>query len=123
MGRKTKAARVVLVLGMGLALAGCGRFGLGWPGSGSSEILFEGQRFNATARAVERRDKQSFVVSVPGAVQSLRGPILAGDHAGKKHCIHFFGTSDIDWTVGPDTDPAALVIEGGALRFAGRCRD
>lgn len=124
--RKTGAGRtnaIIAMLCVGLALTGCGRLGFGGVGGGSSEIRFDGQRFNARARATERRDKQTFVVTVPNAVRSLQGARMAGDHAGKSHCIRYFGTSDIDWTVGPQTDPAALVFEGGTLRLAGRCRD
>lgn len=129
-GLRTGAGRArvgVAMLCAGLALTGCERLGLGGLGlssfGGGSEIRFDGQRFRAVARPVERRDKQAFVVTVPGVSRSLQGAILAGDHAGKEHCVHYFGTSDIDWSVGPRTDPAALVIDGDTLRLAGRCRD
>ena len=84
---------------------------------------FDGVRFNATASAESRQDRAAFTAVVRGAEASLTGAVQAAEHEGIRHCITYFGTSDIAWQVGPDTPPEALPIENGTLRLTGRCRD
>jgi hypothetical protein len=111
------APKFLILLGLAAVLGGCGLLG------GGTQPVFDGHRFSAKARALEWRDKQDFTVTVRGVSRSLTGALQAGEHAGIRHCITYFGTSWIDWTVGPDTDPAALVRDGDSLRLAGSCRD
>ena len=42
---------------------------------------------------------------VNGVSASLDGAREAGRHEGTKFCIDAFGTSKINWKVGPDTEP------------------
>ncbi len=117
--------RATITLGLVLLVAGCGtlsNLGQGL-GIGRKQVLFEGQRFRAKAQAVERRDKQEFVVSVRPVQASLDGARQAAEYQGVRHCIKYFGTSDIDWQIGPDTDPGSLPIDGDTLTFRGSCID
>ncbi len=110
--------RFAIFLMMGLAVAGCSKLNL----NSSKGQTFDGQSFKAKAKA-ERSDRQHFVASVKPVSNSLDGAIEAAEHQGIRHCIEYFGTSDIDWEVGPNTDPAALVVEDDTLTFMGTCRD
>ena len=62
-----------------------------------------------------------FVVSVKDASVSLDGARAAGGYEGTRYCIANYGTSRIDWTVGPDTEPQNLVIDKDTLNFQGTC--
>ena len=85
-------------------------------------ILFDGIHFRTKAKAIDRKvSAADFGVEVKSASQSLDGARAAGEYAGIRYCIANFGSSRIDWAIGPDTDPAALRIEGDTLTFRGTC--
>lgn len=110
--------KVILLVCLGVALAGCGeRFKLTKKGD-----TFDGQFFRGSAKA-DRNDRQNFVASVRPVSASFDGAVQAAAHQGVKHCIEYYGTSEIEWTIGPDTPRDALVIENDTLTFLGKCRD
>ncbi|MGH1413319.1 MAG: hypothetical protein ACRBB0_07480 [Pelagimonas sp.] len=111
--------RFAIFLMMGLAMAGCSKLGMLSTGKNPS---FDGQQFRGGAKA-NRSDRQHFVATVKPVSKSLEGAIGAAEHQGIRHCIEYFGTSEIDWEVGPQTDPDALVVENDTLTFMGTCRD
>ncbi|MCB1365381.1 MAG: hypothetical protein KDK02_14755 [Rhodobacteraceae bacterium] len=85
-------------------------------------VLFDGHYFPAKAAAVDRKATLAdFVVSVKDASVSLDGARAAGGYEGTRYCIANYGTSRIDWTVGPDTEPQNLVIDKDTLNFQGTC--
>jgi len=85
-------------------------------------ILFDGINFRTKAKAVDRKvSAADFRVEVKKATQSLDGARGAGEYGGIRYCIANFGSSRIDWAIGPDTDPAALRIEDDTLVFRGTC--
>ena len=115
----TRILTLVLVLA---TVAGCGRLGLG--GKASSRLdVFDGQIYRGTARAESRSDRQAFAASVRPVSRSFDGAVLAAEYQGIRHCIRYFGTSDIDWIVGPDTPREALRVADDTLTFTGRCVD
>ena len=83
-------------------------------------VFFDGKYFPAKAKHV-KGDRQSFSVSVRKAGQSLTGAREAGRHAGVRHCIENFGTSEIDWSQGPDAEDGQLILSGGSLILKGKC--
>ena len=110
--------RKAVMIGMlALAVAGCSR------NNGRDEILFDGQRFRGSAKAVERADRQVFVASARPVSASLEGAAQAAAYEAVRHCLRYFGTSDIDWITGPDSIATAPVIDGDALQLQGSCRD
>lgn len=85
-------------------------------------ILFDGIHFRTKAKPVDRKvSVADFRVEVKNATQSLDGARGAGEYGGIRYCISNFGSSRIDWAIGPDTDPAALTLEGDTLVFRGTC--
>jgi hypothetical protein len=108
-----------------LVLPGCSRLGLGLDlGRGDTRFdVFDGQTFRGGARAPERQDRQTFVATARPASNSLDGAVRAAEYNGIKHCIRYFGTSDIVWEVGPDTAPEALPVADDTLSLRGRCVD
>ena len=83
-------------------------------------VAFDGVFFNAKARKVEKQN-DVFTVTVKKVSQSLDGAREAGRHAGTEYCIEKFGTSRIQWGIGPDTPPEQLQIVGDSITFDGKC--
>ena len=81
---------------------------------------FEGHYFRTTVAKVDKQ-LDVFTVPVRAAAQSVEGARQAGEHAAISHCVQYYGTSDIKWTVGPDTPAEELRIVDDRLVFSGRC--
>ncbi|KUF09082.1 hypothetical protein [Pseudoponticoccus marisrubri] len=114
-------ALAVLAL-VALALPGCDRVRNAFDFGSSADPVFDGERYRGQARS-EARNRQSFIASASPVSNSLEGAVLAAEHEGIKHCIQYYGTSDIDWEVGPDTPRDALRIDGDTLTLVGTCKD
>ncbi|WP_170758887.1 hypothetical protein [Ruegeria lacuscaerulensis] len=86
-------------------------------------ILFDGKSFRAKANPVDKKAMPTeFTVVVNGVSASLDGAREAGRYEGTKFCIANFGSSRIEWKVGPDTEPQNLRISDDKLTFAGTCQ-
>jgi hypothetical protein len=83
-------------------------------------IAFDGEFFRTK---VKRVDKQLdvFTVNIRDVSRSLEGARQAGHHAGVEYCVENFGSSDIEWTIGPDTPAEQLQIVDNTLVFSGVC--
>ncbi|MEO1107743.1 MAG: hypothetical protein AAFX90_07465 [Pseudomonadota bacterium] len=89
----------------------------------SDRVQFEGNFFRAKAKPVDKKKAPTdFTVVVNGVSQSLNGAREAGRYEGTKYCIEQFGSSRIEWKVGPDTEPDQLQISDDKLSFAGTCQ-
>lgn len=110
-------ARLALVAGLMAALAACS-------GKEEKRIRFDGHYFPAKARAADKkRSMAEFTVEVQRVSQSLDGARAAGEYEGIRYCITTanYGSSKIDWAVGPDTAPQDLTIVKDTLTFRGTC--
>ncbi len=97
-------------------VASCGR-------GSNDQVLFDGHAFRTKAKVVDKKvTLADFTVTVDGASVSLNGAREAGRFEGTKYCIANYGSSKIDWKVGPDTDPKNLRIVDDTLTFAGTCQ-
>lgn len=117
--------RFVLIAALAVSVSsvsGCSRLGFG-SFAKAERTTFDGQRFRGKARATTGKEPVHFVSTVNGVSKSLDGAIAAAEHQGKIHCIKYYGTSDIDWEVGPDTPREALGLENDSVTFMGTCRD
>ena len=102
---------VLLIAGIGLA--GCAKK--------DERVFFDGNYYPSKARAVSKDDRQEFSVAVRRVDQGLAGARQAGRHGGTEYCLKNFGTSDIEWIVGPDAPDAALGLPGSSLTMRGSC--
>lgn len=111
--------RVPLFALMALSLmTGCGLIT-----PSSDRILFDGKSFRAKAKSVDKKATPTeFTVTVKDASASLDGAREAGRYEGIKFCIANFGSSRIEWKVGPDTEPQNLRLSDNDLTFAGTCQ-
>jgi hypothetical protein len=94
-----------------LALAACG--------GGRTEVAFDGVSYSASAARGETVER--FTASARPVSAGRAGAVRAAEHAGKRYCIETFGSSDIDWTTGPESVPATLPVAGDAVTLEGRC--
>ena len=104
---------LILLASAALVLAACGQ-------RDPNRIAFDGVFYRADAKA-PRNDRKNFVATVRPVSEGLEGARAAGGYEGIQHCITYYGTSDIAWTVGPDTPPEALSVENDTLTFEGTC--
>ncbi len=110
--------RMILLLSavaMALTTTACSRT------KGTNNVAFNGVFYKSKTRS-ERSNRKDFTSTVrPVTTQGLTGALAAGRYEGIKHCIRYYGTSDIAWVVGPDTPPAQLRVDGDTLTFRGTC--
>lgn len=83
-------------------------------------IAFDGHFFRTKVKKVDRQ-LDVFTVNIRDVSQSLDGAREAGEHAGISWCVKYFGSSEIEWTVGPDTPADQLPIVDDTLVFQGVC--
>ena len=87
----------------------------------AKRVYFDGKHFPTREKAVSKDARDQFVVTVRRADQGLDPAREAGRHGGSKYCIKNFGTSEIEWSSGPDDPAETLQISNGALVLTGRC--
>lgn len=87
----------------------------------NGENDFVGSEYRSKSWPV-KGDRQAFVVVVSGAGADGSAPREAARYRATQYCLGNFGTSDIDWTVGPETSSDGLRRWRGGLVFYGRCR-
>ncbi len=86
------------------------------------QVLFEGHYYKAKAAPVDKKaDRRQFVVTVPDVSVSLDGARAAGEYEGIRYCIANYGSSRIDWAVGPDTETDKLAVVNDRITFRGTC--
>jgi len=106
--------RVMLISLVALVLvAGCEKR--------ADRVAFDGQYYKGKAKKVDDVLSQ-FQVSVSPVSASLEGAREAGRHEGTKYCIANYGTSDIVWAVGPESEDSELPIEKDTLYLRGECQ-
>lgn len=81
---------------------------------------FDGQRFRGSAKG-NRDDRHGFTATARPVSASAKGALASAEYQGIRYCIKYFGTSEIDWSHEPDSDPAALAIANDTLTLTGRC--
>lgn len=85
-----------------------------------NRVAFNGVYFKGNVTA-PRSDRHTFVASVRPVSAGLTSAREAARFEAIRHCIEYFGSSDIDWAIGPDTPDAQLRIERDALIYQGTC--
>ncbi|MDX2483112.1 MAG: hypothetical protein QNK42_05580 [Pseudodonghicola sp.] len=109
-------------LAKGAAVAALCLLAVGGCTNKDKQIRFDGQHFKTKAKAVDRKvSVAEFTVEIKKVSQSLKGARAAGGYAGTRYCVTKYGSSGIDWAIGPETAPETLVIDRDTLTFRGTC--
>lgn len=86
----------------------------------TKRVYFDGKYFPAKAKK-DKGEREFFAVTVRRTSQSVVGAREAGRHAGVAYCLKNFGTSEIEWSQGPDAEDGTLVFSNGNLVLKGKC--
>jgi len=103
---------VVLLSLCAVILAGCN--------ARKDQLAFDGQYFRSSVARVDK-DRQQMVISVKPVSASFEGALEAGRHEATKYCVLNFGSSAIDWILGPDEEADAYTIQNDTLTLRGTC--
>lgn len=102
----------IALLGAVIAVAGCQ--------NDNDRIRFDGKYFPTKVSKVDGQ-RDEIVVTVREVAQSPKGALAAGRYAAVAYCVGLYGSSDIQWVVGPDTDPSQIRITDNTMTFRGTC--
>ena len=104
--------RIIPMILMAALVAGCG--------NDDDRIAFDGEYFRMKVKKVDKQ-RDVFTVQVRDVSKSLDGARQAARYAGNAYCVETYGSSDIEWTIGPDTPAEDLTIVDDTLTFQGVC--
>ena len=103
---------LIALLGTAMTTAACSR---------AKPFIYDGIAYKGKTTA-PRSDRKSFTATVrPVSAQTLPGALAAGRYEGVKHCVRYYGVSDIAWTLGPDSPSGQLLLAGNTLTLRGTC--
>ena len=83
-----------------------------------NKVSFDGYYFSSKLSR-SKLDDRSFDLTVRRANRSLLGAREAGRYEATRFCIKNYGTSDINWVLGPDDQSIGLT--GKVLKLSGQC--
>ncbi|MEO1464398.1 MAG: hypothetical protein AAFU82_19190 [Pseudomonadota bacterium] len=89
-------------------------------GQRREQITFDGQAFRANLNRVDGL-RDTFTIEVSPASASIEGAREAGRYESTVYCIDQYGTSDVEWVLGPDDPDEELQIENDRLILQGTC--
>lgn len=117
---KSPRAKVLMILVAATALSGCGEAFRDSFRSKRDRVTFDGYSYKAKANKVSRDTRDHFSVTVARANQSLLGARQAGEYEAFKYCIAEYGTTNVDWLVGPEDD--TIIPVDDKITLEGFCR-
>jgi hypothetical protein len=100
-----------VILASMIGLTGCG--------PGDEAVLFDGNLYRTRLNDTDARHK--FVVTASPVSASLEGAREAARYEATIYCVNNYGSSKIDWVVGPDDPDEVLPIEDDTLTLEGAC--
>ena len=103
--------RLLLTLSAIALLAACG---------GRERVAFDGNFYRASAKA-PRADRANFTASAGPISRGLNGAVQAARHEAIRHCIKFYGTSDILYAVPEGAPLESVPRNGDRVVLSGRC--
>jgi hypothetical protein len=102
-----------VVLIAALLLSACGQ-------RKADKVAFDGVYFRSTASKIDKK-RDRFEIAVAPASSSMAGAREAGRYEATRYCIDNFGTSDMDWSEGPDAADGTLTVANDKLILRGTC--
>lgn len=105
--------RFLVVIAACLGITACDRL------VEDNRVAFDGIYFSSKV-SFDKAQQENFEIVVRRATQSVDGAREAGRYEATIYCVRNFGTSDVDWVLGPDADQ--IQITDGDLYLKGTCR-
>jgi hypothetical protein len=95
---------------------------LGCARDNPNRIPFDGVLFKSKTKAVDKKvSRADFTATIYRVSQSIDGAREAARYQGTIYCVTNYGSSDIAWTIGPDSEPGRLAIVDDTITFRGTC--
>tara|TARA_R110002033_G_scaffold136535_1_gene176020 strand:- start:2953 stop:3279 length:327 start_codon:yes stop_codon:yes gene_type:complete len=104
--------QIITLIAGAVLLAGCT--------AQEDRLAFDGKYFSTNVSKVDGR-RDVFTLQVKSAAQSIEGARESARYHATAYCIRNYGSSDINWVVGPDAPAESLRLDGGVLTFQGAC--
>ena len=82
--------------------------------------LFDGRYYPAKTHRM-KGEARAFTATVRRADRGVDGARKAASYAATRYCVENFGTSDVEWRIGPDA-PEPEIRKGDRLTVAGVCK-
>ncbi|MBO9475148.1 hypothetical protein J7413_16495 [Shimia sp. R10_1] len=117
---KSPRGKLLMILAAATALSACGDGFRDSFRSKRDKVTFDGHLYKAKAQQVSRGTRDHFSVTVSRANQSLVGARQAGEYEAFKYCISEYGTSSVDWLIGPEHENIVPVDD--KITLEGFCR-
>lgn len=87
-----------------------------------NRVPFNGVVFKTRTKPVDKKvSRADFTSTIYRVSQSVEGAREAARYQGTIYCVTNYGSSDIDWMVGPDSDAGRLAIVDDTITFRGKC--
>lgn len=104
----------VLILGLAacVGVMGCSR--------DQNVYAFDDVIFKANAKK-EGDTRANFTATATPASSSITGALQSAEYQGIKYCVNNYGTSEIDWSFGPDQDLETYAPENDVVVLTGTC--
>lgn len=118
--QRLSPASIAVLLVAATALSACGEGFRDSFRNKRTSVAFDGFVFKAKAKEVSKDARDHFTVSVSRVNQSLNGARQAGAHEAVKYCISEYGTSNVEWVVGPENE--GLIPVDDKIQLEGFCR-
>lgn len=105
---------LILMVCAAVALSACDRR------KKADEYAFNDVYFLSKADKASKEERDHVIVRVKKASQNLEGAREAGRYEATKYCIKQYGTSTIEWVIGPETE--TIVPIDDVITLEGYCR-
>ncbi|MEC9199128.1 hypothetical protein [Donghicola tyrosinivorans] len=89
---------------------------------GKQPYEYAGSNHKAKVKTA-RSDRATMTIPTKKVSDGLDGARAAAQFEATRHCLKYFGSSDIIWAVGPETADADLPINGEVVTFSGVCAE
>lgn len=118
---------VIVAVAACLTLASCGvarnvagSVGGGGSARGPNSVEINGIKFRSKLD-IDGEEKRDLTITVRPVVADPEAAQEAGRYRATFYCLKKFGSSDTDWTVGPDIPPDQMTIVDDSTTLRGSC--
>ncbi|MEM6308952.1 MAG: hypothetical protein AAF754_02790 [Pseudomonadota bacterium] len=105
---------VILGLAVCAGVMGCSR--------DKNVYAFDDVIFKASAKK-DGETRANFTATAAPASSSVAGALQSAEYQGIRYCVNNYGTSDINWSFGPDQDLETYAPQNDTVVLTGTCAE